>query len=135
MKKFGLIPALALLASMIGFSVMAETHTFARVMPIRLAEIEGTIRDTHGRPVAALKISLMNWFGIDLASGVTDEKGTYDIRNITPGRYYVNFRPLAEDSRGQVVMIQIPARKIRMNLTISRNPPALVRSDSAIAGS
>ena len=118
---------------MTGFSVMAATHTFAQSAPIRLAELKGRIRDTHGRPVAALKISLMNWFGTDFGSAVTDENGVYDIRNITPGRYYVKFRPLAEHSRGQVVVMKIPARTMRMNLTVSRNPPALVRSESAVA--
>lgn len=133
MRKFGLIMAVTLMATTIGFSVMAATHTFAQGAPIRFAELRGRIRDTDGRPVAALKISLMNWFGTDLASAVTDENGTYDIRHITPGRYYAKFRPLAEHSRGQVVIIEVPARTVRMNLTVTRNPPALVRSDSAAA--
>jgi protocatechuate 3,4-dioxygenase beta subunit len=131
MKKLTIILAATLVASTIGISVMAESHTFAPTVSIRLIDITGKILDTRGHPVAALKISLRNWFGADLASTVTDESGVFDLRNVVPGRYYCNFRPLAENSRGETVILDVPAHILHMNLTANRNPPAMARAPNA----
>ena len=130
MRKFTLILAAVLIGSTIGISMVAETASFAPARPARLTEITGTIRDIHGRPVAGLKISLRNWFGTDLASAVTNRKGMFDLRKVIPGRYHINFRPLAEDSPGQTVIMDVPAHKMRMNLTLNRNPSAIARAHS-----
>jgi Carboxypeptidase regulatory-like domain len=128
MRKFTFILAVVLVGSTIGISMVAETASFGPAMPARMTEISGTIRDIHGRPVAALKISLRNWFGTDLASAVTNRKGMFDLREVIPGRYHINFRPLAENSTGQTMIIDVPAHKMRMNLTLTRNPPAIARA-------
>jgi hypothetical protein len=96
-------------------------------------EIIGRIRDMHGQPVAALKISLMNWFGVDFGSAVSDDKGIFHIENVTPGSYYVKFRPLAENSRGETMVIKVPPHSMRMNLTVTRNPPAMVSVEGSTA--
>jgi hypothetical protein len=129
MRKFFRMLAATVIASTIGISVMAESHAFVPRMSIGMTEITGTIRDSRGHPVAALKISLRNWFGADLGSAVSDENGVFDLRNVAPGRYYFNFRPLAESSRGETVIIDVPAHLMRMNLTVNRNPPAMARAD------
>jgi hypothetical protein len=131
MRKLIIMLAAALLASTIGISVMPETHVFAS--GVRLIEITGKVRDKGGHPVAALKISLRNWFGADLASAVTDANGVFDLRNVMPGRYYFNFRPLAEDSRGETMIIDVPAHIMHMDMTVNRNPPALARADETAA--
>lgn len=127
MRKLLIMLAAALVASMIAMSVTAATHTFAP-LALRQIEISGRIRDGRGKPVAALKISLRNWFGVDLASAVTDQNGIYHL-NVAPGRYYVNFRPLAENSRGETIIIDVPAHFLLMNLTVTRNPPAIARAN------
>jgi hypothetical protein len=71
MKKLISMLAATLIASTIGISVMAESHAFAPAMSIGLSEITGRISDQRGNPVAALKISLRNWFGSDLVSAVS----------------------------------------------------------------
>jgi hypothetical protein len=128
MKKLISMLAATLIASTIGISVMAESHAFAPAMSIGLSEITGRISDQRGNPVAALKISLRNWFGSDLVSAVSDVNGVFDLRNVIPGRYYFNFRPLGENSRGETVIIDVPTHLMRMNLTVNRNPPALARA-------
>jgi carboxypeptidase family protein len=130
MRKLIIMLAATLVASTIGISVMAQTHTFAPGAS-SLAEITGRIRDARGNPVAALKISLRNWFGADLTSAVTDDNGVYDLRNVIPGRYYFNFRPLAENSHGQTVIIDVPTHILHMDLTVTRNPPAMASTDAA----
>lgn len=130
MRKFVRTLAATLVASMVGISVMAATHAFA---PVRFSEVAGRICDTHGRPVAALKISLRNWFGGNLGSAVTDQNGRYDLRDVIPGRYHFNFRPLAEDSLGETVIINVPSHFLHMNLTVTRNPPAMARALRATA--
>jgi protocatechuate 3,4-dioxygenase beta subunit len=133
MRRLIFMLAATLVASTIGISVMAATHTFAPGVSTGLIEITGRIRDRRGQPVAALKISLRNWFGADLASAVTDENGIFDLRNVMPGRYHCNFRPLAENSHGETVIIDVPAHVLRMNLTVNRNPPAMARAHNAPA--
>jgi protocatechuate 3,4-dioxygenase beta subunit len=132
MRKMFLMLMATLIASTIGISVMAQTHTFAPGASNRLIEITGRIRDTQGHPVAALKISLRNWFGFDLGSAVTDENGVFDLRNVAPGRYHCNFRPLAENSLGQTVILDVPAHFMHMNLTVNRNPSAMARAQDTI---
>ena len=109
----------------VGFSIVLVPHAFALRPSTNLTEITGKIRDIHGKPVAALKISLMNWFGADLGNAVSDDQGVFQIRNVVPGSYYVKFRPLGENSRGETIVIQVPAHPMRMNLTVTRNPPAM----------
>jgi protocatechuate 3,4-dioxygenase beta subunit len=133
MRKLIFMVAATLVASTIGISVMVATHTFAPGVSTGLIEITGRIRDTRGQPVAALKISLRNWFGADLASAVTDENGVFDLRNVMPGRYHFNFRPLAEDSSGETDIIDVPAHVLRMDLTVNRNPPAMARTHNVLA--
>jgi protocatechuate 3,4-dioxygenase beta subunit len=133
MRKSILILAATLVASAIGISVMAAMHPFASGVPSGLIEITGRVRDTNGQPVAALKISLRNWIGADLASAVTDENGAFDLRNIVPGRYYFNFRPLAEDSSGETEIIDVPAHILRMNINGNRNPPAMAQAHNLLA--
>lgn len=130
MIKLIRILAATLIASMIGISVMAQAHAFA---PVTFTEITGNIRDTHGRPVAALKISLRNWFGVDLGTAVTDLNGLYDLHNVIPGRYHFNFRPLAEDSTGETIIIDVPNHLLHMNLTVTRNPSAIACAFRATA--
>lgn len=124
LKKSGLVVKLALFILTVGLSIEA-VHGFVLKTPIKGTEITGRISDMHGRPVAALKISLMNWFGFDFGSAVSDDKGAFHIENVAPGSYYVKFRPLGEKSRGQIIVIQVPAHSMRMNLTVTRNPPAI----------
>ena len=133
MKKSSLVVAVTLVILTVGFSIEAATQTHAQGSSTQRTEITGKIRDIHGRPVAALKISLMNWFGADFGSAVTDDQGAFDIHNVAPGSYYVKFRPLAENSPGQVVIIRVPAHAMRMNLTVTRNPPAMARAQSLVA--
>ena len=109
-----------------GFAILSSALSDEFRPPVRGTEISGRIRDLHGRPVAALKISLMNWFGADLGSAVSDDQGMFHLQNVAPGSYYVKFRPLAEDSRGETMIIQVPAHPMRMNLTVNRSPPAMV---------
>src|SRR5579863_4096669 len=122
MRKLTIMFAATLLLWTVAISVLAA-HTFASGVPVGLIEITGRIHDTNGQPVAALKISLRNWFGADIASAVTDVNGVFDMRNVIPGHYHINFRPLGENSRGQTVIIDVPAHLLRMNLTVNRNPP------------
>jgi Carboxypeptidase regulatory-like domain len=133
MRKLVIVLAAVLLVSMIRISVNAGTHAFAVPTAAEMAEITGRIRDINGHAVAGLKISLRNWFGSDLASAVTDENGVFDLRNVRPGRYHCNFRPLGERSRGETVMLDVPAHFLHMNLTVNRNPPALARAESSVA--
>jgi hypothetical protein len=129
-KKSSLAVGFALVILIGGFSILTAALEDGSRPPLHGTEISGRIRDLHGRPVAALKISLMNWFGADLGSAVSDDKGIYHLRNVTPGSYYVKFRPLAEDSRGETMIIQVPAHPMRMNLTITRNPSAMASSEA-----
>jgi hypothetical protein len=133
MGKSILILTATLVASAIGISVMVATHPFASRVPSGLSEITGRVRDTSRQPVAALKISLRNWIGADLASAVTDENGVFDLRNIVPGRYYFNFRPLGEDSSGETEIIDVPKHILRMNINVNRNPPAMARARYVLA--
>jgi hypothetical protein len=110
------------------FTVLTTVHPVAASLPS--GEINGVVRDLHGQPVEAVKISLTNWFGKISASAVTDDHGMYRIENITPGRYYVHIRPLGGSARGQFLVITIPPHHLGMNLTLLRNIPAL-----AVAGS
>ena len=103
-------------------------HSTSIGTTIRMADLSGTIRDTQGHPVAALKVSLMNWFGEGFGSAVTDDRGTFDIRHIAPGVYYITFRPLAENSPGQVVIFHVPPHPIHINMIVNRNPSALARA-------
>jgi hypothetical protein len=130
MKKLIIVLAAVLSLSMIRISVNAATREFAVPRTVELAEITGRIRDIDGHAVAGLKISLRNWFGSDLASAVTDEDGVFDLRNVKPGHYHCNFRPLGERSRGETVILDVPAHRIQMNLTVNRNPPALARDEA-----
>ena len=123
-----IVLAAVLSLSMIRLSVNAATREFAVSRTVELAEITGRIRDLDGHAVAGLKISLRNWFGSDLASAVTDENGVFDLRNLKPGHYHCNFRPLGERSRGETVILDLPARRVQMNLTVNRNPSALARA-------
>jgi protocatechuate 3,4-dioxygenase beta subunit len=131
LKKFGILAAVVLTFMTIGLSFEGTTHSTLFGSPARLIELSGTIRDTQGRPVAALKVSLMNWFGESFGSAVTDDQGSFDIRNVAPGSYYAKFRPLAENSPGQVVIIYVPPHAIHMNMTVNRNPSALARAQSS----
>ncbi len=131
LKKFAVLAAGALTIMTIGFAFEGTTHSTPFGSPARLIELSGTIRDTQGRPVAALKVSLMNWFGEGFGSAVTDDQGSFDIRIVAPGSYYVKFRPLAENSPGQVVIIYVPPHAIHFNMTVNRNPSALARAQSS----
>jgi len=132
LKKFGILAAVALTFMTIGLSFDDPNRVeWVVPSPARLIELSGTIRDTQGRPVAALKVSLMNWFGESFGSAVTDDQGSFDIRNVAPGSYYAKFRPLAENSPGQVVIIYVPPHAIHMNMTVNRNPSALARAQSS----
>lgn len=73
----------------------------------------------------------MNWFGEGFGSAVTDDRGSFDIRNVTPGNYYVKFRPLAENSEGQVVTFHMPSHAIHINMIVNRNPSALARANGS----
>jgi hypothetical protein len=131
-KKSNRIVGMALGVLMVGFSMVLVPHAFALRPSASLTEITGRIRDIHGKPVAALKISLMNWFGADLGNAVSDDQGAFHIRNVVPGSYYVKFRPLGENSRGETMVIQVPSHPMRMNLTVTRNPPAIARAERPI---
>jgi carboxypeptidase family protein len=124
---------LAVIVVTLGLSVQLATQGSMLRTPTGGTEIIGRIRDMHGQPVAALKISLMNWFGVDFGSAVSDDKGIFHIENVTPGSYYVKFRPLAENSRGETIVIKVPPHSMRMNLTVTRNPPAMVSVESPTA--
>src|SRR5579863_9684701 len=124
MNKIIRMLVVTLLVSTVAISVMAQTRAFAPAVSVRLVEITGKIRDLHGLPVVAFKVSLRNWFGEDLASAVTDSNGVFDLRNVRPGRYHFNFRPLAENSRGETVIIDVPTHLLHMDMTVNRNPPA-----------
>jgi Carboxypeptidase regulatory-like domain len=128
-KKSSVAVGLALIILIGGFSIMTVALSDRFTPQLRGTEISGRIRDMHGRPVAALKISLMNWFGADLGSAVSDDQGIFHIQNVAPGSYYVKFRLLAEDSRGETMIIQVPAHPMRMNLTVTRNPSAMASLD------
>ena len=130
LKKFGVLAAVALTILTLGFE-LEGTRSTPFGSSARLIDLSGTIRDTQGRPVAALKVSLMNWFGEGFGSAVTDDQGSFDIRNVAPGSYYVKFRPLAENSRGQVVIFYVPPHATHMNMTVNRNPSALARAQSS----
>lgn len=130
LKKFGLLAAVALTIMTIGLSFEGTTYSTPFGSPAQLTELRGTIRDTQGRPVAALKVSLMNWFGENFGSAVTDDRGSFDIRDVAPGRYYARFRPLAENSPGQVVIIYVTPHAIHMHMTVTRNPSALACAQS-----
>jgi protocatechuate 3,4-dioxygenase beta subunit len=131
LRKFGVLAAVALTIMTIGFEFEGTTHSTPFRPPARLIELSGTIRDTQGRPVAALKVSLMNWFGEGFGSAVTDDQGSFAIRNVAPGSYYVKFRPLAENSPGQVVIFYVPPHATHINMTVNRNPSALARAQSS----
>jgi Carboxypeptidase regulatory-like domain len=124
---------LAMLIVILGLPVQLATQGYLLRTRTGGTEIIGRIRDMHGQPVAALKISLMNWFGVDFGSAVSDDKGIFHIENVTPGSYYVKFRPLAENSRGETMVIKVPAHSMRMNLTVTRNPPAMVSVEGSTA--
>ena len=124
---------LAMLFMTLGLSVQLASQGSLLRTRTGGTEIIGRIRDMHGQPVAALKISLMNWFGVDFGSAVSDDKGIFHIENVTPGSYYVKFRPLAENSRGETMVIKVPAHSMRMNLTVTRNPPAMVSVEGSTA--
>src|SRR5882762_6448789 len=62
-KKDRYLTAVALITMTIGLSFVGTIHSTPFGTPARLIELSGTVRDTQGRPVAALKVSLMNWFG------------------------------------------------------------------------
>ena len=125
MRKFIRMLLATAVTLIIGISLTAQSRDFT---PATFTEIAGKIHDVHGRPAVAFKISLRNWLGDDLASAVTDQNGAYDLRQVIPGRYHFNFRPLAEESLGETIIINVPGHFFRMNLTVLRNPPALVRS-------
>jgi hypothetical protein len=131
-KKSNRIAGLALGVLIVGFSIALVPRAFALRPSTNLTEITGRIRDIHGKPVAALKISLMNWFGADLGNAVSDDQGAFHIQNVAPGSYYVKFRPLGENSRGETMVIQVPAHSMRMNLTVTRNPPAIARAERSL---
>ena len=131
LKKFGILATVALTFMTIGLLFEGTTHSTLFESPARLIELSGTIHDRQGRPVAALKVSLMNWFGEGFGSAVTDDQGSFDIRNVAPGSYYVKFRPLAENSPGQVVIIYVPPHAIHFNMTVNRNPSALAGAQSS----
>jgi hypothetical protein len=133
-KILGVLAAVTLTIMTLGFEFEGTTHSTPFGSPARLTELSGTIRDTQGRPVAALKVSLMKWFGEGFGSAVTDDQGSFDIRNVEPGSYYVKFRPLAENSPGQVVIFYVPPHATHMNMTVNRNPSALVRAQSSASG-
>jgi len=124
---------LAMLIVILGLPVQLATQGYLLRTRTGGTEIIGRIRDMHGQPVAALKISLMNWFGVDFGSAVSDDKGIFHIENVTPGSYYVKFRPLAENSRGETMVIKVPPHSMRMNLTVTRNPPAMVSVEGSTA--
>lgn len=128
LKKVRLLAVSALAMLTIGSAFQGLTHSTSLAMSTRLSDLSGTIRDTGGRPVAALKVSLTNWFGQGFGSAVTDDRGSFDIRNVTPGVYYVKFRPLAENSPGQVVIFRVPSHAIHINMVVNRNPSALARA-------
>jgi hypothetical protein len=128
LKKVGLLAVSALAILTVGIAFQGMTHSTSFGTPTRLTDLSGTIRDTGGHPVAALKVSLTNWFGEGFGSAVTDDRGSFDIRNITPGVYYVKFRPLAENSSGQVVIFHVPPHAVHINMVVNRNPSALARA-------
>jgi hypothetical protein len=39
---------------------------------------------------------------------------------------------LGENSRGETMVIQVPSHPMRMNLTVTRNPPAIARAERPI---
>lgn len=131
LKKFTAMVTVVLTVVTVGLAFEGTTHSSRFGTPVRLTELSGTIRDTQGRPVAALKVSLMNWFGAGFGSAVTDDRGSFEILNIAPGRYYLKFRPLAENSPGQVVVFYVPPHAIHMNMVVNRNPSALARAQSS----
>jgi hypothetical protein len=133
MRKLFIILAAMLSLSLIRISVTAATQQFTVHQPSELTEITGRISDIHGYAVAGLKISLRNWFGSELASAVSDINGVFHLRQVPPGRYYCNFRPLAESSRGETVILYVPTHSLKMNLTVNRNPPALARAMRYVA--
>lgn len=120
--------ATAALVMAVSLVLLTMTHSTSFGTTVRMADLSGTIRDTRGHPVAALKVSLMNWFGEGFGSAVTDDRGSFDIRHIAPGVYYITFRPLAENSRGQVVIFHVPPHPIHINMIVNRNPSALARA-------
>ena len=134
LKKVSLLAAVALTIMTIGLSFHGTTHSTPFGSSARRIELSGTVRDTQGRPVAALKVSLMNWFGESFGSAVTDDQGSFDIPNVAPGSYYARFRPLAENSPGQVVIIYVPPRAVHMHMTVNRNPSALAYAQSLVPG-
>jgi protocatechuate 3,4-dioxygenase beta subunit len=131
LKKVGLLAASALFILTVGIAFRGMTYSTSFATTTRPTDLSGTIRDTGGHPVAALKISLMNWFGEGFGSAVTDERGSFDIRNVAPGNYYVKFRPLAENSEGQVVTFHMPPHAIHINMIVNRNPSALARANGS----
>jgi Carboxypeptidase regulatory-like domain len=127
MKKLSPISIASLTIIAAALTMLATVHP--AMAPERLVEIRGAVRDLHGQPVASIKISLMNWFGEVAASAVTDDNGTYQIENVAPRKYYVRIRPLAIAGRGQLVVITVPAHRMRMNMTLTRNIPAIASAE------
>lgn len=121
-----LFAATAALAGFTGFQIASLASPASR------CEIIGRVRDLKGNPVAGLKISLRNWMGAEIASAVTDERGRYELRDIVAGRYHCNFRPLAEGSDGQTVILDVRAQLMRLNLTVTRNPSPMAAMDGLV---
>ena len=128
LKKVGLPAVVAVVIMTVGVSFQGMAYLISLGTTAQLTDLSGTIRDTRGHPVAALKVSLMNWFGEGFGSAVTDDRGSFDIRNVAPGIYYVKFRPLAENSQGQVVIFHVPPHAFHINMVVNRNPSALARA-------
>jgi hypothetical protein len=131
LKTVGLLAMAALVLMTVGIAFQGITNSNSFGTSAGLTDLSGTVRDTGGHPVAALKVSLTNWFGEGFGSAVTDERGGFDIRNVAPGNYYVKFRPLAENSQGQVVIFNVPPHAVHINMVVNRNPSALARAQSS----
>ncbi len=84
MKKSALGLGVAMVLLTAGLALEAVRQRSALRAPIQGAEITGKIRDMHGRPVAALKISPTKWFGADFGSAVSDDKGAFRFQNVVP---------------------------------------------------
>jgi protocatechuate 3,4-dioxygenase beta subunit len=83
-------------AQSVTLGVGQELSVQLQLVPARLSEVSGSVFDSEGKPVNGSPVMLRpaaNVFGGASRSAATTQDGSFTIRNVAPGDYFIEVRP------------------------------------------
>ena len=111
MKKL-LIAAVGMIVMAIGQSVFA-------------AEILGKVADSQGTPITHVAVAVRDSAGRTVGSMFTNDNGVFEFKDLIPGDYRIQLRPLTGGVLGRIVPVHLLATGMTFIWRIYVNRPAL----------